>query len=184
MRFSRHRGGGVKAKLDSVESAVLRQCAAQLLELVEEPELGDDPLAAMVGLAPGDVDAPDDPVLARLLPDAYRDDPVAAGDFRRYTDAELRTAKRAAAQTVLATLPAGGGSMVLDRDQADAWLGCLNDLRLALGTSVGVTEDLDARSLEPDDPRVEPLQVYGWLGWLQESLLSCLEPRPPHDGPP
>ena len=179
MRFTRHRGGGVKARLDRVEAQVLAQCAGQLLELVEEPELGEDPLAAMVGLAPGDVERPDDPVLGRLLPDAYRDDPDAAGDFRRYTDAQLRTTKRAAAQVVLATVPDGGGSMVLDRDQADAWLGCLNDLRLALGTSLSVTEELDPADLEPDDPRVEPLQVYGWLGWLQESLLSCLEPRRP-----
>ena len=179
MRFSRHRGGGAKAKLDAIESEVLAGVASQLLQLVEQPELGDDPLAALVGLAPGDVEPPDDPVLLRLLPDAYRDDPAAAGDFRRYTDAELRTAKRAAARTVIETLPQGGGSMVLDRDQADAWLGCLNDLRLALGTSVGVTEDLDPNDLEPDDPRVEPLQVYLWLGMLQESLLSCLEPRRP-----
>jgi len=180
VRFTRHRtGGGVKAKVDRVEALVLAQCAAQLLELVDEPDVGDDPLAAMVGLAPGDVERPDDPVLARLLPDAYRGDVEAASDFRRYTDADLRTAKRAAAQVVLDSLPEGGGTMVLDRDQCDSWLGCLNDLRLALGTSLSVTEDLDPDGLELDDPRVEPLQVYGWLGWLQESLLSCLEPRVP-----
>ena len=179
MRFTRHRGGGVKAKVDQVEVVVLSQCASQLLELVEEPELGHDPLATLVGLAPGEVERPDDPVLARLLPDAYRGDPEAASDFRRYTDAELRTAKRAAARTVLASLPEGGGTMVLDRDQCDAWLGCLNDVRLALGTVLAVTDDLDPSDLEPDDPRIEPLQVYGWLGWLQESLLSCLEPRVP-----
>ena len=179
MRFTRHRGGGVKARVDSVEAQVLTQLALQLLELVAAPDLGDDPLAALVGLPPGVVEAPDDPVLGRLLPDAYRDDPEAAGDFRRYTDAELRTAKREAAGVVLATVPDGGGTMLLDRDQADAWLSCLNDLRLALGTSLRVTEDLDHGDLEPDDPRVEPLQVYDWLGLLQDSLLSCLDPRLP-----
>ncbi len=34
---------------------------------------------------------PEDPVLARLLPDAYRDDPEAAGEFRRYTEPALRS---------------------------------------------------------------------------------------------
>ena len=30
-----------------------------------------------------------------------------------------------------------------------------------------------------DDPAVQALHIYGWLGYLQESLLSCLEPRKP-----
>jgi hypothetical protein len=45
-----------------------------------------------------------------------------------------------------------------------------------LGTRLEVTEEteVDPRS---DDPRAQALQVYSWLGWLQESLLSCLVPR-------
>ena len=68
--------------------------------------------------------------------------------------------------------------MRLSRDQADAWLGALNDLRLVLGTRLEVTEDLDADDLAEDDPRLPGLEIYGWLGWLQESLLGCLDPRP------
>ena len=178
MRFTRHRKG-YRAQVDRVEAQVLAQLAEELLSLVDAPAVSDDPLAAMVGLPPGEVEAPDSPVLQRLLPDAYRDDPDAAGDFRRYTDADLRATKRADAAAVLATLPDGGGRMDLDRDQADRWLGALNDMRLALGTALDVTEDLDVEDLEPDDPRVQSLHVYGWLGYLQESLLSCLEPRLP-----
>ena len=179
MRFTRHRTG-IRAELDEVEAGVLTQCAEQLLELVEEPDLPADPLAAMVGLPTGDVPAPTDPVLARLLPPAYRDDPDAADDFRRYTDLDLRGVKRRHAQLVLQTLPAGGGRLELDRDQADAWLGCLNDLRLALGTSLEVTEDTDLddnTEYDEEDPRAAALSVYSWLGYLQESLLSCLDPR-------
>ena len=33
-------------------------------------------------------------MLARLLPDGYRDDPEAAGEFRRYTESALRSAKQ------------------------------------------------------------------------------------------
>ena len=40
---------------------------------------------------------PDDPVLARLFPDAYEDDGEAAGEFRRYTEMGLRDGKREAA---------------------------------------------------------------------------------------
>ena len=67
--------------------------------------------------------------------------------------------------------------MDLDRDQADRWLGSLNDMRLALGTALDVTEDTDPDELDPDDPRLPPLHIYSWLGYLQESLLSCLDPR-------
>jgi hypothetical protein len=176
MRFTRHRKG-IRADVDAIEVQVLTQLAQEMLALVPEPALSDDPLAALVGLPTGDVDPPDNPVLARLLPEAYRDDPQAAGDFRRYTDADLRATKRADAQVVLDTLPTGKGRLELDRDQADRWLGALNDMRLALGTSLDVTEELEIEDLEDDDPRLQGLQVYGWLGYLQESLLSCLDPR-------
>src|SRR5215471_8482565 len=65
-----------------------------------EPVLSAEDLAAMIG-ATGPTSPPADPVLARLLPDAYRDDPEAAGEFRRYTEQGLRSDKVAAAQTVL-----------------------------------------------------------------------------------
>jgi hypothetical protein len=178
MRFTRHRGA-FRAELDDIEIALLGQLVEELLGLVEEPEVSEDPLAALVGMPPGEVAPPDNPVLQRLLPDAYRDDPEAAGDFRRYTDGDLRAGKRANALVVQACLPAAAGRMTIDRDQADAWLGFLNDLRLALGTSLGVTEETDPDDVEPDDPAYQALSIYGWLGWLQESLLSCLEPRRP-----
>ena len=179
MRFTRHRKGAIRADLDEVEVQILRQLANELLGLVEAPEVSDDPLAALVGMPPGDVHPPDDPVLSRLLPDAYRDNPAAAGDFRRYTDAELRAGKRANADAVLRSLPEGGGRLDLDRDQVDEWLGSLNDMRLALGTSLGVTEQTDPEDYEHDDPAYSALHVYGWLGYLQESLLSCVDPRTP-----
>ena len=181
MKFSRRRSGAIEAKVDAVEADVLVAVASDLLVLLgEQDEAHEDPLAAMVGLTTGPVERPQDPALARLLPDAYGDDEAAASEFRRYTESDLRAGKRADAGVVLAGLSplAGrGGRLVLDRDEADAWLGCLNDLRLVLGTRLEVTEqtELDPRS---DDPRAQALQVYGWLGWLQESLLSCLAPRP------
>jgi hypothetical protein len=173
---------GVAAKVAAVEAEVLAQCAAELLELLGSgEEVSDDPLEAMVGLPPGDVAAPDDPALARLFPSAYADDEAAAKEFRRFTESDLRAGKRAAASDALISLQpllAGGGKLILDRDQADAWLSWLNDIRLVLGTRLEVTEDLDDEDLDPEDPRQHVMQVYSWLGWLQDSLLTCLEPRP------
>ena len=190
MRFRRTRSGAVTADLAPVEVAVLASAARDLLELVTGggPAADADPLEALVGLSSGPVPRPEDPALQRLLPDAYRDDAfgddpdaaaAAAADFRRYTEADLRAAKRAHADRVLETLAAvaGGGRLELDRPAADAWLGFLNDVRLVLGVRLEVDEDTLDEELPDDDPRAEALQVYGWLGWVQESLISCLAPR-------
>ena len=181
MRFKRRRGA-VSADLDAGEAGLLSALAGDLLRLLGDGgETGEqDPLAALVGLSAGPVDPPADPALARLLPDAYADDDEAAAEFRRFTEQDLRAGKRAHAGTVLATLAPlldGGGRLTLDRDQVDAGLGTLNDLRLVLGTRLEVTEETDLDPPE-DDPRAQALLVYGWLGWLQESLLRCTSPRP------
>jgi hypothetical protein len=180
MRFKRTRRG-IESKLDPIEASVLAQLAEELLSLLGDTDaVPDDPIAAMVGIGADDAHTPDDPALARLLPDAYADDDAAATDFRRYTEADLRAGKRAAATTVLAQLQPlvdAGGRLTLDRDEADVWLTWLNDVRLVLGTRLDVTEDMYDEELPDDDPRAPVMGVYGWLGWLQESLISCLEPR-------
>lgn len=151
----------------------------------EEARSGDGPLelswdspeefAANLGLSESTA-LPEDPVLARLLPDAYTGDAEAAGDFRRYTEHDLRSGKVAAARTVLATLPEGGGQLRLSADDAQSWLRALNDVRLALGVRLSVTEDFEERMarLDPDDPHWAYFWVYDWLTYLQETLVRAL----------
>jgi Domain of unknown function (DUF2017) len=124
----------------------------------------------------GPVEPPDDPAIARLLPDGYRDDPEAAGEFRRYTEQGLRSGKVEAARTVLATLPGDGGRVRLGREDAEVWLRALNDVRLALGVRLGITEDYEYELAQDGgtDPRSAYLQVYDWLSFLQESLVRAL----------
>jgi len=71
---------------------------------------------------------------------------------------------------------ADDGIVDLDHDNANAWLGAINDMRLALGVRLNVQENTsDALELlSPDDPLRGVYAVYTWLGWLQESLLSAL----------
>jgi Domain of unknown function (DUF2017) len=128
------------------------------------------------GLADTDTGIPEDPALARLLPDAYRDDAEAAGEFRRFTEHSLRTAKQENARIVLDTLPAGGGSVKLSGEQAQCWLRTLNDVRLALGVRLEVTEEFEQQwqDLDPVDPRTAAFEVYAWLGGVQESLVQAL----------
>jgi hypothetical protein len=169
--------GGVTARFAKPEAVIIRDLVGQVVELVVA-DIGDeeaDELAAMVGISDS-TEVPDDPVLARLLPDGYRDDPEAAQDFRRFTESGLRTAKVESAQLLLQTLPAGGGKIRLSDEQAEAWLRSLNDVRLALGVRLGVTDDFDGLSedVRPDDPRYAYIQVYQWLAFLQESLVAAL----------
>lgn len=140
-------------------------------------ELADD-LAASIGLPTEPVQAPTDPVLARLLPDGYTDDPEAAAEFRRYTEYDLRMGKLSAAAIVLDTLESGG-SIRLDEAQAHEWMRVLNDLRLAIGTRLDVDEDYEAMaaSLPDDDPLRGLYAVYEWLTWMQDSLVSALSKR-------
>ena len=133
-----------------------------------------DDLAAMIGLTEN-AELPADPVLARLLPDAY-DDPEASGEFRRYTEQGLRSGKVAAARTVLATLPPKGGRVRLSGPEAQAWLRALNDVRLALGVRLEVTDNFDDQvtHMSPADPRAPYVGVYQWLAFLQETLVRAL----------
>src|SRR5689334_24646872 len=95
--------------------------------VAEQPR---DELAEITGLQTGPSTKPDDPVLARLLPDFATDDADLSGALRSLHEPELIAAKDAAAAVVLETLPGRGGRVELTRDQADAWLAALNDVRL------------------------------------------------------
>jgi len=177
----RRSSDGVTARFARPEAAVIRDLVEQVVELVQPqpPAPNADELVAFVGMSDSgfdDREVPDDPVLARLLPDAYRDDPDAAGEFRRFTESGLRSGKVECAQTLLDTLPPSGGKVKLTSDQAEAWLRSLNDVRLALGVRLGVTDDYDAldEDVDADDPRFAYVQVYQWLAYIQGSLVEAL----------
>ncbi|GAA2111193.1 DUF2017 domain-containing protein [Actinomadura alba] len=165
-------GKGVRLRLEAEEVAIVRTLVEQLVALVDERPAGEGELAGF-GIAE-DAEKPDDPVLARLFPDAYREDADAAKEFRRYTEAGLRDRKRLDAGVVLDGLRPG--EITLDDDQAHAWLRVLNDVRLALGTRLDITEEFYDRldRLDISDPRYPTFAVYDWLTVLQESLVRAL----------
>lgn len=175
--FKRHGAHSYVVQFDSAEQEVLINLAEQLIELLSErvDHGHEDPLAAMVGITSHD-SPPEDEVLHRLLPNAYADD-VDAAEFRRYTESTLRQKKEAHAISIrMAVKSSPEGDIELDHDGANAWLGGLNDMRLALGVRLKI-ENSDYQHLEllaPDDPLRGVYMVYTWLGWLQESLLEAL----------
>jgi hypothetical protein len=185
--FRRTRVGRIVVRLDDVERSILTDLVSQLVELVTPDSRpwgeDEDPLARLVGIDPL-AERSNDPALARLFPDAYPDDDEASGEFRRFTERSLRDVKLAHARTVLASLERTGGKLTLGDAEALAWLGCLNDVRLAVGSRLEITEDnADAlEELDEDDPRFMLVQVYGWLTFLQETLVHAvarLDPASP-----
>jgi hypothetical protein len=188
--FQPRRGGGVVATFTGFEADLLRSLASQLVELlrneVAAPTGSDDPLEQLLDFT-GPTTEPDDPVLARLFPTAYRDDEEAAGEFRRFTEGTLRDHKAEAAGLVVETLEEAGlpseltedGLMVdveLEQPAALTWMKSFTDIRLALATRLGVEEgDEDYwYSLPDDDPRTQVHDIYEWVGYLQETLVDAL----------
>jgi hypothetical protein len=181
-RIKRERGGTIALFLGPGEIALIRGAFAELLTLFDSHQQETGPAAE---IAPGVLDpfaaqgsdrVPDDPALARLLPDAYSDDPAAAAEYRRYAEGDLLAAKRANAGVVLAGLNEAEqhGHVRLDPETVHIWLIALNDLRLAMGTRLEIEEDYEALidMLEPDDPRLPVFELYEWLTALQDSLID------------
>lgn len=197
-RFRGRRRGGAHAEFEQGEARLIANLAAQVAELLAD-ETGtadrDDPLADLVDID-GTGQPPDDPVLRRLLPDAYRDDEEGASDFRRFTERGLRETKAHNAQVVIQSLIAGGLTetfaadaegeqaapaqpaveVELDADAAQAWLRALTDIRLALATRLGVEHDDERRwtAMSDDDPEAYVHDIYDWLGYVQETLVHAI----------
>ncbi|MFV2084328.1 DUF2017 domain-containing protein [Micromonospora sp. LOL_021] len=167
MSMFRRRNGRVVAVFSPDEVRVLRKVAGEVVGLLTDGFERDDP------------------VVDRLFPDTYRDDPASSAELRRYTESDLKTAKIDQAGAVLAALPADaddtGAEVRLDSEAAEAWLRAINDARLAMGVRLQVRADTDLgaelAAAEQDDPsssRLFQLSVYAYLGYLQESLLGAL----------
>ncbi|RKE19246.1 DUF2017 domain-containing protein [Streptomyces sp. TLI_171] len=180
-------GSGAAIALDEFEASILRSLEVQMLELIGPPPGGgsEDPLAAL--FAEGPSEAPDDPALLRLFPDAYGgpgapEDPRTAeraAEFRRYTELDLRARKRDDALAVVRALDGLGGEggvLEVEPGEFPHWLGALNDLRLTLGSRLEVTDEDEEGlyKLPEDDPRKPLVIAYLWLGAMQESLLEAM----------
>ena len=154
----------VSMELTLLEAAHLTDLVTQFEELVHER-------------------AADDPAVRRLVPDAYRDDPDAAAEFRGLTQDDLLTRRATDAAVVRASLRNDGRELdpaLLDRteaedslvvelgpDMAGAWLRTLAALRLVLAERLGITD-----AEQDDDPRYG---VYEWIGYRLDILVGALD---------
>jgi len=162
----RRYGDKYAARFGAAEAMVVRRVISEIVGLIDREPARTDP---------------DRAILDRLFPNAYPDDPHDGAEFRRLTYGDLARTKREQANVVLRTLPADGGVVALDAENAEAWLRALTDVRLALGLRLNITEDMDLQSAideavaaDPTSARVAQLCVYAYLTYLQESLVDSL----------
>lgn len=191
--FKRRRRGGIFATFEPGEGHMLANLCGQVVELLRDrngvSESEPDPLFAQVGMS-GPLMPPEDPVLQRLLPDAYRDDPEDAAEFRRYTEQSLSAAKVGNAEILIGSLIDGGLSfdesdiestkqieVELDGETVQAWLRALTDIRLSLAVRLGIESDEDVMlvAASEDEAVAAMAEIYDWLGYVQESLIAALD---------
>jgi sarcosine oxidase gamma subunit len=170
--FRRDSSGAAVARFDREEAGILRHLSGEMLELLDRSVSSEE--------------ARTDPALARLLPDAYRDDAEAAAEFRRFTGPDLAGRKMDDARAITAALDAGDGSshgrvfaglgevaVRLEGPQAIAWMRALTDMRLALAVRLGIDR---ADDVEPEGDTAAAIRsVYDWLGGVQDGLVRAVD---------
>jgi Domain of unknown function (DUF2017) len=155
---------GLVLTLDPTEVEILRDLAGQLESLFD----GGVPVRG------------GDPTRDRLFPRAYLDptEDVAETEWQVAIHEDLVRQKSEAVGALVDSLETatagrrGVLELTLPPEVVDQWLGALNDVRLALGVVLDVSED--EMEIERNDPRAPGLELYGWLTWLQGSLVQAL----------
>ena len=150
-----HRRGELRLRLDALERSVLTTMLTDLAAALEPGALEET-----------------DPVRQRLYPDGYRDDTDAASEFRALTEDSLVVQRVQRIDACLAQLDADT-DIVIDAEAGAAWITALNDLRLAVGTRLGIADE-DHDEVDPDDPLAPQWAAYYWLTGLQDSLVHEL----------
>jgi hypothetical protein len=115
-----------------------------------------------------------DPAIERLFPRAYQD-PDEQTAYEDLTQSALVAGKLEAIsglRDVLAPMSDGNAYVVLDDESRDSFLALLTDIRLTLGTRIGVDAEMISAEHDPRDPATAPLIVFEWLGWIQGTVLE------------
>jgi hypothetical protein len=161
VKFKGARDGSVVVTFDEVEVHLLREVPEQLRALYE----GSDP----------------DPARERLFPRAYLDptEEAAEEQWAALIYPELLRQRLEGLDAVLRTLDGGvtkgkRTQVTLSPDDVNLWLGVLNDARLAFGTRLEITDDLDIWYSPPGDALAAERAAYAWLTTLQGLLVDTM----------
>lgn len=142
----------VELNLDADEARLLTQLTAEYATLLRDETAG--------------------PIHDRLFPSAYQDAKDEAA-YKELIGDSLAQHKREALETVTKRLNKRGRTVVTIPDEDfDAWLQCVTDIRLAIGTRIDVDEERMADYVSPRDPDAQALAIIHWLAWLTEGLIE------------
>lgn len=157
--------------LEPLEREILGNITAAVSEAIiaRAQSAPRDELSELTGIPSGHKNAPEDPALARLLPNFEREgDEEYDGDnslLRSLHENDICRAKLSNLQVVAEKVgPDGGVDITLTEEEAHAFLAGLNDLRIYISAD-------DAGG---EDARAEREQLVEWLGFNQDSLLTAL----------
>ncbi len=148
--------GGFDIRLPAEERALVATLPVQLVGV----------LATLA--TPEAAGAPIPEELRRLFPVAYPRNEESEALFRAVAGDELLAHHRES----LALLVSSAQATHLDAEELEGWLTALNDLRLVLGTALGVTEDHEFPT--EDDPRYGEWVAYDYLGLLVSEVVDAL----------
>jgi hypothetical protein len=138
--------------LDDEERALVVKLAEELKELLT-------------------ADGDPSPIVARLFPAVYADDPEKEAEYQRLMRDELVTSRVAQIDTVIETL-GPDGPRELDDAEAVALMQSVNAVRVVLGTMLDITEDD-----EPDPDSSPEHALYNFLSWVLEWTVRSLSAR-------
>ncbi len=174
--ISRVGEGRYALRLDAQERRILGALLDELRQAMRERDEAREDDRAAPGAWPGPAGDPDDP-LARLYPPAFPDDDEAEAAWSDLVRPGLDDARSRRLDRMADTIDADE----LDEAAAAAWLGNLNDLRLVLGSQLGITEDEQPRT-RAGDPDAQRRALFDYLGWLVDGFVDALAGGLPEAG--
>ncbi len=110
----------------------------------------------------------DAPILTRLFPTAYADNPEMDAGYQILARDQLVDQRREAIDIVRSTAE----NSILNEEELAAWMRVVNDLRLVIGTRLDVSED--DHELDENDPDAELMQVYHLLGVVLSDIVEAM----------
>ena len=124
-------------------------------------------LLALVGQV-RDLLSTDSPALRRLFPAPYGDDEERNAGYAVLAGAELLDSRLAGISEVESTIDA----TVLTQDQLESWMRSINDVRLVLGTILGIEDEYGP--LELSDDEAPMYSAYELLGAVLDAVVGAL----------
>lgn len=164
---------GVKftTRFDPLERELIGNLTATVAEALigRAQSAPKDEFAEMIGVSTGHTEAPEDPRLARLLPDFELEaDQEFDGDnglLRSLHENDIIKSKLENLQVVNEVLgPTGGVEVTIDQEDAPRFVAALNDLRLY------VSEDTSGTERAQENRQL----LMDWLAVCQDSLLEAM----------